>query len=90
MDLEKQILEMIIERLDLVDIDVNGVDYDAPLFASFDDERIGLQLDSVDALELVVGINEKFGVKIGDEDMAIFRSISTIADFIREKTESLV
>ena len=86
-DLEREVLEMVIEKLGLEDVNVDEVDYDAPLFASYAEEGEGLGLDSVDALELVVGINQKYGIKIGDEDMAVLRSISTIADFIRENKE---
>lgn len=86
-NLEQRVLELIIDRLELEDIDINEVDYDDPVFSSFDDEGRGLELDSVDALELVVGLNEEFGVKVSDENMAIFRSIRTIADFIREEKE---
>lgn len=87
-DLEREVLEMVIEKLGLEDINVDEVDYDAPLFASYAEDGEGLELDSVDALELVVGINQKYGIKIGDEDMAALRSISTIADFIRENKEA--
>lgn len=46
----------------------------------------GLELDSIDSLELVVALSNEFNVEIGDDDMMIFQSITTIADFIREKT----
>ncbi len=82
--LEAEVLEMIIEKLGLDDINPEEVDYDAPIFASYADEDEGLGLDSVDALELVVGLKEKFDVKMNDEDMAVFRSVSSIADYIRE------
>jgi acyl carrier protein len=84
-ELEKKVRDMIIDRLALEDVDPEKVDFDAPIFESFDAEGEGLGLDSVDALELVVGLNDEFGVKVSDEDMAIFRSIRTISDFIREK-----
>lgn len=42
-------------------------------------------MDSIDALELVVALNNEFNVEIKDEDMGIFQSINTIADFIEEK-----
>lgn len=50
------------------------------------DEVKGLELDSIDSLEVVVALSNEFGVEIGDDDMMIFQSINTIADFIREKT----
>lgn len=51
-----------------------------------DDNVKGLELDSIDSLEVVVALSNEFGVEIGDDDMMIFQSINTIADFIREKT----
>ncbi|MGI6256697.1 MAG: phosphopantetheine-binding protein [Anaerovoracaceae bacterium] len=83
-NLEAEVLTMIIDKLGLDDVDPSKVDYDAPIFASYAEEDEGLGLDSVDALELVVGLKEKFDVKVSDEDMAIFRSVSSIADYVRE------
>jgi acyl carrier protein len=50
----------------------------APIFGS------GLGLDSIDALEFVVLIEEQFGVAIPDETVAkeVFASINALADFI--------
>lgn len=84
-NLEEQVLNLIINRLELEDIDPNEIDYDDAIFASYDDTGKGLQLDSVDALEIVVGLNEEFGIKVSDENMAVFRSINSIAQFIRDE-----
>ena len=86
--LEQQVLKMIIDKLSLEDVDVVKFDYELPIFESYADEGEGLGLDSVDALELVVGIKEVFNVKVSDEDMAIFRSVSSIADYIRDKRDA--
>lgn len=86
-ELQIEIRDLIFERLEIDYIDKEVVDFDAPIFASYDDGEEGLGLDSVDALELVVGLNEKYGVEISDEDMAIFQSISTIADFVYENKQ---
>ncbi len=52
----------------------------APLFGD------GLGLDSIDALELVLGIEQVFGVKIEDEaaGMQAFKSVQALTDFIAE------
>lgn len=85
MSLEQEIRDMIFERLRIDYMEKDAVNYDAPIFSSFDTEGEGLGLDSVDALELVVGLKEAYDVQVSDEDMGIFQSIRTIADYIREK-----
>lgn len=85
--LANEIKECIIERLNL-DVRPEDIDNDAPIFRSQDEAEVvegSLGLDSVDALEIVVALNNKYDVEITDNDMMIFQSINTIADFIREK-----
>lgn len=83
-NLELKVCQMIIERLGLDDVVAEEVDFEAPIFSSYDDDEEGLGLDSVDALEIVVGLNEEFGVKVSDENMGIFKSIKTIAEFVKQ------
>lgn len=42
----------------------------------------GLGLDSLDALEVILGIEHSFNIKIGEDNIAILRSINTIADHV--------
>lgn len=83
--LKREVCELIIERLGLDDVEVESIDYSSPLFSSFDEDGVGLGLDSIDSLELVVALREKYGVTITDQDMGIFQSIDTIANFVSEK-----
>ncbi len=81
--LERQILEMIIDRLDLEDVDVENFDYDQQIFATEDCE--GLGLDSVDSLEIVVGLKKDFDVVVDEDEMDAFKSINTLAEYVRQK-----
>jgi acyl carrier protein len=45
----------------------------------------GLGLDSLDALEIVLCVENSFGIKIPDENTAVLRSINTIVDFVLEQ-----
>ena len=56
---------------------------DAPIFGRTP-EGAGLGLDSIDALELVVLVEEKFNVTIPDEEVGkrAFASVAALADFI--------
>jgi acyl carrier protein len=49
----------------------------------------GLGLDSIDALELVVLVEDRFGVSIPDEEAGrrAFASVSVLADYIRAERE---
>ncbi len=72
---------MLIEGLHLEDIEAEEIIVDEPLFGD------GLGLDSIDALEIAVMLDKKYGVKITSEDdrnSEIFASLNTLADFITE------
>lgn len=76
--LKQQIKRLLIEELDLRDHSEADIADDAPLFGE------GLGLDSLDALQLAMAIEERFGVAIpeGDEAKAIFDSVSSLAEHI--------
>jgi acyl carrier protein len=73
-----KVKNILVERLRL-NLSPEDIADNSPLFG------LGLQLDSIDALEIVVGIEQEFKISITDEDMQVFRSVNTIADFILEK-----
>ena len=81
--MEELILELkkeIIEVLNLEDMKPEDIDNDAPLFGE------GLGLDSIDALELIVMIEKKSGIKLNDprKGKEVFQSINVMAKFISE------
>jgi acyl carrier protein len=71
---------LIVKELNLQGRDPQSIEDDAPLFGPLQDGR-GLGLDSLDALQLAMSIEEHFGVRIpeGDEARPIFRSVSSLA-----------
>ena len=77
-DVLERLKKILIDRLSLP-LEPNEIAEDSALFG------LGLGLDSVDALEIVVGVEQEFNINISDEDMQIFRSINTVIDFIMEK-----
>ena len=77
--LEQEIKKLIVESLNLEDVSPESIASDAPLFVE------GLGLDSIDALELAIAIDKRFGVKIEAEDernKEIFRSVSSLTAHI--------
>ncbi len=80
-ELEESIKALIIEALDLEDITTEDIQTDEALFDG------GLGLDSIDALELGMALQARFGVKIDAEDentREYFRSVSNLAKFVAE------
>jgi acyl carrier protein len=76
--LRSELKRLIVGELNLKGRDPETIEDDAPLFGG------GLGLDSLDALQLVISIEEKMGVRIpeGDDARAIFASVRTLADHI--------
>jgi len=79
-DLKPAVKEMLIQRLKLEGMTAGDIEDQAPLFGD------GLGLDSIDALELALGVEQVFGVKIEDEEagMKAFRNVESLAAFIQE------
>lgn len=77
-ELTKELKEEIIESLNLEEMTPEDIDENDALFGD------GLGLDSIDALELIVLLDKKYGIKLANpaEGKAIFKSIATIADYV--------
>ena len=85
--LEQEIFDAIVERMELAEVIAElppeKLAFDTPLFASMDPD--GIALDSVDSLELVVLLQEKYGIEVEDEEMSRLVSVEKIAAFVTEK-----
>jgi acyl carrier protein len=78
--LKQSIKQLIVDELDLRDRAPEDIEDAAPLFGE------GLGLDSLDALQLAMAIEERFGVTIpeGEEAKKIFASVNALAAYIDE------
>ncbi|MDO4231752.1 MAG: phosphopantetheine-binding protein [Lautropia sp.] len=82
--LKQDIKTLIIDSLGLEDITPADIADDAPLF-----QAEGLGLDSVDALELGLALQKKFGFRLESESAALrehFHSVNTLAGFVQSMT----
>lgn len=68
----------IVEQLNLQEVKPEDIGDDTPLF------KDGLGLDSIDALELIVLLQQHYRIRIANPEQGpeIFHSVRTIANFI--------
>lgn len=79
MQLEQEIKELIIASLALEDLRPEDIDAAAPLFVE------GLGLDSIDALELGLALQKRYGVSMSadaEETRRHFKSVQSLAAFV--------
>ena len=77
----EQLKKQIIESLSLEDLTPEDFDADTPLFVD------GLGLDSIDAIDLIVLLDKKYGIKIEDPQQRkeVLKSVRTMAQLILKK-----
>ena len=78
-DLERDIKVLIIATLSLEDVVADDIDATAPLFNE------GLGLDSIDALELGLALQKRYGLtlsKDSEETRRHFASVRTLSAFV--------
>ena len=78
-DLNRDLKQLIIDALGLEDISVQDIDDEQTLFGE------GLGLDSVDALELGLAIQKRYGFKIdadAKDTRTHFSNVATLAAFV--------
>ncbi len=74
---------LIVDALKLEDITPQEIPDEEPLIGS------GLNLDSIDALELVVRLEKEFGIKISnsEESRSALASVARLAEFVRRRAD---
>jgi acyl carrier protein len=79
--LENELRALIIEALVLEDIGPEGLPREEPLFGD------GVGLDSLDALEIALALEEKYGITVDEDDVETkrrFATIASLAEFVAE------
>ena len=78
-ELKQQIKEMIVERL-FLDVDPAAIGDDESLMESY-------EIDSVNLFEIVVGMEEQFGISFEDDDFTVdlFATVNSLAEFVDQK-----
>lgn len=76
--LRREIKEFIVRRLRLTDVVPDTIGDSDPLFGG------GLDLDSVDLLDLVVGVEKEYGIRIASaaEGREILASVNSLAEHV--------
>lgn len=76
--LRTELKALIVKELNLEGRDPSSIVDDAPLFGE------GLGLDSLDALQLAMAVEERYGVRIpeGAEGRVAFASVNALADWV--------
>ena len=84
-DLEQEIKALIIDALELEDITVDDIETQEPLFGE------GLELDSIDALELGLALKKQYAIQLGantEQAKTHFYSVASLAKFIQEQRDA--
>lgn len=81
MNLREELKAQLIEQLNLVEVNVADIEDNAPLFGE------GLGLDSIDALELIVLLDNQYNIEIDNPEhgQEIFQSVNTMAAYIEKR-----
>lgn len=80
--LEREIAELIVACTGLEDVRADDIDPEAPLFVE------GLGLDSIDALEIGVALNKRYGVRLtadSEDNRKHFASLRNLAAFVKSQ-----
>ncbi|MCI1186383.1 phosphopantetheine-binding protein [Hymenobacter sp. DH14] len=76
--LKQQLKELLVEHLNLKDVKPEAIADDQPIFGE------GLGLDSIDALEIIVMLQQHFGIRLtkADNGPQVLATVNSMADYI--------
>ena len=77
--IEDQIKKMVVERL-FLDVEPGDIADDDLIMEKY-------EIDSVRLFEMVIGVEEIFGIVIDEEDfdIALFKDVNSVANYVRSK-----
>lgn len=82
-DFERELAELLVSALELEDVEAAEIHPEVPLFGH---EPDSLGLDSIDALEIALAVNQHFGVELRadeEENSRIFATLRALADYVQ-------
>lgn len=82
---ERELADLLIGALNLEHLEANAVDPEAALFG---DAEGGWGLDSIDALEIALAVQQKYGVELRSEDEEVkpaFASLRTLNALVQQR-----
>ncbi len=84
MSIEHRVKQVIICTLSL-EVDAEEIDDKDALFGG------GLGLNSMATIEIIVGLEEEFGIEVPDEDLRVelFDSVQIMADYVRAELQKV-
>lgn len=76
--LKQQLKELLVEHLNLKDVKPEAIADDQPIFGE------GLGLDSIDALEIIVLLQQHFGIRLtkADNGPQVLATVNSMAEYI--------
>ena len=86
---EQELAQALVAALNLEGKAAADIEPTAPLFG-FDADKRGLGLDSIDALEIALVIQQKYGVQLRSDDPAVkraFASLRALAAHVAERSK---
>ncbi len=85
MSIEHRVKQVIIRTLSL-EVNAEEIDDEDALFGG------GLGLNSMATIEIIVGLEEEFGIEVPDEDLRVelFDSVQTMADYVRAELQKVL
>lgn len=82
-ELKQELKALIVDECEKDEINPMMIQDDEPLFGS--DSNVGL--DSLDALQIAMALQQRYGVKITDSKKVrkVMRNINSLADYLNER-----